>query len=138
MIRRLFVACVGFGFLLAAGCGPSEAPRAEVTGKISYKGKPLTVGSVNFIGGNIVASGTIESGQYKVADAPVGDVQISVLTPASTAAPMQMKQKVEGKSFTGTNVEVVPVPPALNDPATSGLKYTVKAESPQTYDIAIP
>jgi len=140
MFRRVFIVCLSLASLFAVGCGSSDTPRADVSGKISYKGQPLTAGSVSFVNGNNVATAQIENGQYKIADAAVGDNQIAIVTPASNMAPQQMqqtKQKVDGKSFTGTNAVVVPVPPNFNDPATSGLKYTVTKESPQTHDITI-
>lgn len=138
MLRAFCGTCAVLALLCGVGCGPKQTPRVEVKGKISYQGKPLTAGSVTFISGNDVGSGAIANGEYSIPDAPVGDVQISIVTPAATMAPQQMKQKVEGKSFSATDAPVVPVPPNFNDPATSGLKYTVKPDPMQTYDIVIP
>jgi len=48
---------------------------------------------------------------------------------------MQMKQKVEGKTFSGEVVKPVPVPGKYSNPDSSGLTYTVTADKTQTHDI---
>src|SRR4051812_37980474 len=104
--------------LLVAGCGPAEVPRATLSGKISYGGKPLPSGTVSLIVGSTVASGPIKDGQYTIERAPVGAAKIGVVTPmiATNSQQMQMKQKVEGKSFSGEVVQPVPIPNKYNNP----------------------
>jgi len=103
---------------VAAGCG---GPRT-VTGTVRYNSKPLTKGQISFVGaGGKSASGTINAdGSYVVTDVPGGDVTVSVtsyyvegedkfgLQPLKSAPPMKSA-----------------IPKRYNDPAKSGLRYTI-------------
>jgi hypothetical protein len=130
---------VGFLCLGVTACGPADAPRASVSGKISYKGTPLTTGSIAFVNGDTVASAKIEKGQYTVERAAIGPNKIGVTTPSAGATQQMQKQsqqKVEGKSFSGeAPAEVVSIPGSYSNPDASGLTYTVTSDSKQTYDI---
>ena len=61
---------VGLVVLTLPGCGPGSGGLAVVKGKISYKGKPLPYGTVNFLpsdGNKPMASGEIQSdGSYEL------------------------------------------------------------------------
>lgn len=46
MIR--FLALLSLGLTLFVGCGPQRPPIAKVSGIVTYRGKPLTFGSVQF------------------------------------------------------------------------------------------
>ena len=99
---------------LITGCGenPHSVEHVQVSGKVLFQGKPLRGGRVNFITvkGAFSSSGKIdENGHYQL-QAPVGDVQISV-----------MSQNL---------------PQQYQDPQTSGLKFTVQPGS-QTHDIEL-
>jgi len=124
--------------LLASGCGPNVA-RAPVAGKVNYNGKPLPIGSVAFVNGNTVTTGSIQNGQYNVPNVAVGENQISVTTPPAPGMGQdkQMKQKVEGKSLTTEQVKSVTIPAKYARPESSGLTYTATAEKNQTYDIEL-
>jgi len=139
MFHRLSFAGVALlSVSLATGCGPKEGPKADVSGKITFQGKPVTAGSISFIKDDIVAAGAIKNGEYKVIGAPIGLVKIGIVTPAAPPE-KQMKQKVEGKSFSGDGGgPVVSVPPKFSNPDASGLTYTVTEGAPQTHDIEIP
>ena len=56
----------GLGLLLAWGCGDDGLPkRYRVHGEVTYNGKPLPQGNINFIpqdAAGRAASGTIEDG----------------------------------------------------------------------------
>jgi hypothetical protein len=114
-LLRLVCGSLSLGMLaLMTGCGqnPRSVAHTEVSGQVLFQGKPLSGGRVNFITvqGAFASSGKIdEKGHYQL-QAPVGDVQISV-----------MNQKI---------------PSQYQDPQTSGLKYTVKPGT-QTHDIEL-
>jgi hypothetical protein len=66
--------------MAAAGCG---RPVGDVSGMVTYKGTPIVMGSVVFIGSDGVPhSGQIEpDGTYAVSEVPAGTVKIAVLSP---------------------------------------------------------
>lgn len=65
--------------LLAAGCGGT----GDVSGKVTYQGKPVVTGSVTFIGPDKTPYlGAIdEQGNYKVVGVPSGTRQVTVASP---------------------------------------------------------
>jgi hypothetical protein len=115
---RLGVVALLVALALACGCG---GPRT-VTGKVTYASKPLKKGQISFVGANgKSASGTInDDGSYLVTNVPAGEVTVVVvsyfvegenkfgLTPLKSAPPMKSA-----------------IPTKYNDPATSGLRYTL-------------
>lgn len=134
----LWLLTTGLAIALLAGCAPGEST-ASVSGKVTYKSELVPVGTVSFITEKSVASGPISNGEYTVARAPLGDVKITVSTPAvpDEQQQKQMKQKVEGKTFGGSTTKAVAVPQAFSNPDSSGLTYKVTPASPQTHDIEI-
>jgi hypothetical protein len=60
----------------------SCSSRAKVSGSVTFQNKPLPAGRVTFIGANGKSSDpvSIESGQYEVSNAPVGECKIKVET----------------------------------------------------------
>lgn len=127
-----------------SGCG---SPTAEVSGIVTYKGRPLPSGTVLFHS----AEGRIEhglvtaEGRYTIVEAPLGSVRITVQShaqapkelptrggkpPATPAGPSTPAiEKRDGK--------YVQIPRHYLDPAKSGLTYVVQAGS-QTHDIDLP
>lgn len=115
-------------------------------GKVSFMGQNLTAGTIAFVGSGRTGSGVIKSdGTYSVADAPVGDVTITVETPplppgGVLSAPPPPAGVSMPKEFLppgheeNTAVRVVPAPEKYKKVETSTLKYTVKSGS-QDYDI---
>lgn len=136
--------------LLAGGCGsgpPREVDRAEVSGKVNFKSKPLPGGRVTFIlaKGSFTASGDIdENGQYKLM-APVGEVLIGVdnrmLQPPKVEK--GKKQPAKGPTIKMPGEEAAPppkgkylkIPDKYADPSKSGLTFKVEKGGPQTHDI---
>jgi hypothetical protein len=131
---------------LLAGCDkqPLSVEHTEVSGKVLFQGKPLPGGIVSFVAvkGGFVSSGPIdENGNYQL-NAPVGDVEISVmnrmLQPSRGSKglrPARLK-KAEAKENQPLKGRWVKIPSHFEDPHTSGLKYTVK-QGPQTHDIEL-
>ena len=57
---------LAFGILFASGCGPGHKDRGVVRGKVTFNGKPLNSGTVQFVtSDNRAASTSIkEDGTY--------------------------------------------------------------------------
>jgi hypothetical protein len=128
-VRRftVLIACLGLVALLAEGCGrKNQLETAEVTGRVTVNGQPLTGGMVAFMcpqgpvaKGPIGSGGSFRMGPY-VAGAGDGvivgryQVVISAPDPEALAATK--------------GIEHVPslIPARYSVPATSGLTFEVK------------
>lgn len=126
--------------VLALGCGgPSEPKLVQVKGKITYKGQALPGGTVAFLGsgGYRAVAPIMRDGQYSL-KAPLGDVQVAVVTRTPTPEKMKKGQRPA--------VREVNMPPGVNPKSlppekyerfdTSGLTATVK-EDGQTIDLPL-
>jgi len=154
MLVRLFSVLL-LSILLISGCTRSVEQQAEVSGKVTYKGKPLPGGRITFISpkGHTGSSVISPQGEYKL-KAPIGDVQISVdnrmlnrddpsslssrekegyLSRGRLKKPSAGGQQPPQQEITGT---YVPLPKKYVDSSTSGLKYTVESGS-QTHDVEL-
>lgn len=125
----------GFLFLMAAvGCGGRTA---AVSGKVTYKGEPLTAGYVIFHASDGRAdSGRIGGdGNYTVYKAPVGDVKVAIRTadpnrrppPAGLSKSKNAVKRPDSES-TGTDSigKFVSIPARYQDPEQSGFTFAVK------------
>ena len=131
-----------------AGCGESRQarPTGKVKGIVTYKGKPVTVGSVYFYGSdNQACSAPLkEDGSYDATGVPLGLVQIAVVTPPAPAgiakaakdAP-QGKRFGRGKPIVAPSQDVVSVPAQYSIPGKSGLTLNV-SQGTQSFDIKLP
>jgi hypothetical protein len=131
----LAIAIIG---LFAAGCGK---PKGNVKGKVYYKDKALTGGTVTVWGDKAARSATIqEDGSYQIKAMPEGPAKVTVSTPAvSLASKDQAKQvgsKGDIKVVAGSSASIVPVPPEYGDKDRTKENYTVKAGD-QEYDIRL-
>jgi hypothetical protein len=85
LIRHPFHVCLvvlACTSMLLSGCS-GKGKKKDVTGSVTYKGKPLPRGKINFFGGKDgkqQGSGEIRDGEYKVTQAPTGDVKITIVT----------------------------------------------------------
>jgi len=75
---RVVVVLAGMGAVLILGCGDSTGleKRYPVSGTVTYKGKPVEKGRINFIptaDGGRAAGGDIEDGEYELTTAEPGD-----------------------------------------------------------------
>jgi hypothetical protein len=110
--------------LFVLGCGGSSKEQpATVSGKVTYKGTPLTMGTLEFHGtGNKIAATQIgPDGTYVVGDAPVGEctVVVKVVPPPKAPPGVEMEGAPKGTP--------VMVPPQYADPTKSGVKQTIAA-----------
>lgn len=163
-ISRRFQRCLSV-FLLssllvfAAGCGKT----GTVSGKVTYKGQPLTAGMVQFFpqnkGGDF-SSAIKEDGSYSISKLPPGPVKISVTSNTTSpldnmppmggrgvaakgmkeAEKMMKKSKGEGEGGGGGNPfeskKGVAIPANFGNPETSNLKLDVTGGS-QPHDIKL-
>ncbi len=134
--RRSFLApFLGLALLLPMGCGDAGGPEmASVSGKVTYKGKPVTKGTVSFVAtkpGQRNATGMIDqTGAYKLQTenpgdgAEVGDYEVSIFS--------HEEEILDYTPKTPVKVERT-IPEKYEDPKKSGLKSTVKPGS-NTFD----
>lgn len=136
--RRHALACLAL--LTLTGCGSSSA----VSGKVTYKDKPLVGGTVTFYtADNKTRSSVIgEDGSYSITKLPPGKVRIAV-SPPVTASAMPRGMKMDpGKmgAPTGpaapTTTKAPPFPEQYKDPDKSGLTYDV-TKGQQQHDIPL-
>lgn len=125
------------GLLAAAFVLVGCAARPVVSGKVSYRGEPLTTGEVSFVSSDGRSrSGLIGTdGRYEIADPPAGEVTILVAA-----------KKVDGGSSGGSpllgetkgkpGVMRSLIPERYADPKTSGLSYRVTGGK-QTKDVEL-
>ncbi len=139
--------CLLLGLLVSAlastSCKPPKTQTAEVSGTVKFKGQPLPGGRVGFIadGGGATGSGTIgEDGTYKVTDAPVGPVHITVDNSmlkgehAPKAAPPKRPDMVAGGPSEAVKGKYVAIHPKYAQSNKTDLTYTV-VPGPQTHNI---
>ncbi len=127
-----------------SGCG---VPTPEtVTGRVVYRGQPVTVGQVSFLGADgVPVCGDIDpDGSYRVDHVPLGEAAVAVTATPPRDPPKP--PKVVGKLPDGRpKVESRPdpthrpkapaaVPAKYADARTSGLRLTVHA-GPNRFDI---
>ena len=106
--------------LLAAGCqssGPAgENNRGPVSGKVTLNGQPLPGGSITFLlpsDQRYRATALIgRQGEFSVADAPLGKVEVEVETLSYNAmhpgTPFQIPAKYGRRETSGLTIEVGP------------------------------
>ena len=113
--------------LVLAGCGGGHP--ATVGGTVMLDGKPLTTGNVTFFSPatGITAYGSIQpNGRYTLQTGsdhglPVGEYTVTVVATEPVSTPTDPRESpVPPKLIT---------PPKYNDPALSGLKFTIKTGS---------
>jgi hypothetical protein len=143
---RLWLAALGLSLSALAGCGSQE--RANVSGKVTFNNQPLTAGTVTFYAApNLMGTGPIKSdGTYSIADAPVGDVTVLVITPKlgpmMGISPKMPKGPGMPSEFmppgaadpSAGPIKIVPAPEKYGSAETSPLKFNV-LKGTQTYDI---
>jgi hypothetical protein len=123
--------------LAESGCG---AKRGDVSGTVTYQGKPLPLGTVTFMDAKneSLGSSPITQGKYAIAKVPVGLVKVIVSTPppltgkdpphplfkAKPRAESPKKAK-RGERLTPDPGSVISIPDKYRSPDQSDLTYTV-------------
>jgi hypothetical protein len=141
MIRRgprgfaLLVLCA---FLtVTSGCGPGKG---SVSGKVTYKEKSLTTGSVQFMTqAGVLVSQIGPDGAYQLNDVPTGVARISVTSqdPGYAEFMKQLSRSARDKSIPrpkGKPEDFANIPSRYSDFSTSSLSLDVRA-GPQVFDL---
>jgi hypothetical protein len=125
--------------VLACGCGlTNKSAPAKLSGKVTYKGKPLTGGTITLYppSGGVYAITIKEDGSYSGADLPTGEMPVSIETMAVKAptdpVDPKTKQKYQMSPRPGAEnasapaaVEQVKIPAKYAKKETSNLSVTL-------------
>lgn len=125
--------------MLAWGCGGP----GEVTGTVTFNGKPVVVGYVVAIGSDsaVYVSGELsESGGYVIPSVPSGRAKFAVYSRAPAAARKSVERESAARGRTlftsATNNKWFSIDDDYRDPCKSGLSYEVRTGA-NRYDIAL-
>lgn len=114
--------------LAAIGCGGY----GDVSGKVTYKGKALVWGTVQFEGSdNMIRQGNINSdGTYEISHVATGEAKVAVSSINPKSSDFQLRRPQEGGPRANPRPEVkgwFPIPEKYDRPYKSGLTYTIKS-----------
>ncbi len=88
------IACL---FCLVLGCGgPAKKPTENVTGRVTFEGKPVTEGEVHFYADDGAAASVKldSSGNFTIEQLPIGKYKVSVTPPQITEVPAEDPSKM--------------------------------------------
>ena len=140
-INQAMLRCTGFVVLCSltwglVGCQPAQVnvgPKedAAISGKVTYKGAPVTDARISFESPAAGAFGTeFKDGAYSIPLGASGDFSVAI-TPV--VPPMKMEASASGQT-----PKLEPrkdIPKKYQDAAKSGLKATFKPGEGNTYDV---
>ena len=123
--------------LAAIGCGGY----GDVSGKVTYKGKALVWGTVQFEGSDkMIKQGNINSdGTYSISGVASGEAKAAVSSINPKSSDFQLRRPQEGGPKANPRPEVkgwFPIPEKYDTPFKSGLTYPIKAGE-NTIDIEL-
>jgi len=126
---RWWGACLlGLAALVVAvpGCGGGGKPKVTITGAVTYKGKPLSGGMLQFAGtsGRAPSSAIIQKdGTFTMTDVDLGEAKASILvTPQSSG-------RDGDKAGSAPKVTPDQLPEKYRDPEKSGVKVTITTDT---------
>jgi len=136
---RLIGIVAMFGVLTGCSGGTNPNAPATVTGKVTYKGAPVTGGMLFFHAADSSMSPVVidNDGNYQARDMPIGEMTVTVDTemnnpkrhaqqyPGSGGKKVQEYKPPEG--VTGAAATYVNIPSKYTDKTKSDLKVTVAA-----------
>jgi hypothetical protein len=129
--------------LVLAGCGPATG---SISGKVTYKDKPLSGGKVTFLTSDQKVKTALigPDGTYTLDQVTVGPAQIAVDPPVALP-PMMPGMKMDASKMGGLGPDAatpppdakpVSLPPHYQNTEKSGLTYTVTTGK-QEYNIPL-
>lgn len=110
---------------LLAGCSGGPVV-GDVSGTVSFDGKPVEIGSISFIsadGSKPSAGGAIADGKYSVSNVPAGPTKVRI-----SGVKVTGKKKMyddPGSPVVETSVEALP--PKYSDDKLTELRYDVQS-----------
>jgi len=125
---------VAFFFLvlgLLAGCNGGFAV-GEVSGTVSFDGKPVEIGSISFIsadGSKPSAGGAITDGKYAVSNVPAGPTKVRISGVRVTG----QKKMYDAPDSPVVTTSAEMLPPKYSDDKRTELRYDVQSGA-QTKD----
>jgi hypothetical protein len=141
--RNWLLLLLSCNVLWLSGCGTAKA---NFSGMVTYKGKPVTSGTIWFQVGTALVDAPIGSdGSYTVTGVPVGKVKVGVSSPPPPGMDPMMSAAATGRKLPGapeggtpaTNTTWVKLPDSVSDPETSNLEVEV-ARSTKELPIVVP
>lgn len=132
MSRFVSVSLVALSLMILSGCSKSGPQLIEVYGKVTYKGKPVTRGTISFspkssaIGGLRTGVGAIKSD---------GSFELQSLPGKKGVQPGEYLVSVN--SYTGSFIDndvVYIVPKKFSESATSGLSIKLPTDAGQSIE----
>jgi hypothetical protein len=132
-LMRPLQALMFFGFLFALGC--TGAGTGDVSGTVTFEGKPVEHGSIAFIvesGQGPTRGSTITNGKYSATMVPVGTTKV-VITAAKDMKQQQMSYDNKAPKVL-TSDELLP--PKYSDEKQTELRYEVQTGT-HTKDFAL-
>ncbi len=132
-MRRLL--SFGVVLVLASGCGP-RVEFGNVSGEVTYNGRPLPNGRIAFIcgaGDKPVLTAEIADGRYELANVPAGPVEVTVETFNLRADPVPGGPP---PNAVPKDYKFVKIPPRYGSAKDSGLGFN-SAPGNQTQDFKL-
>ncbi len=108
------------------GCSKT-VKKVTINGTISYKGQPVRSGILQFVGTDGAYSAAViqSDGTFIITDVIPGDVKVGVMEAPQGSGSSSGESKSEGTPKTPP----VSLPDKYRNPETSGLTYTITAET---------
>lgn len=119
--------------MIATGCS-QRRKTTTISGKVTYNGKPVTVGAIYFHGdGDQLAMAPIhKDGSFTATDVPIGDVKVSLRVQDPGVYAQKLSKGGDapqiGDPADGT-AGVTSIPPKYADVESSGLTYSINAKT---------
>jgi len=144
MLRISLLCILGFVGVCLVGCGGGGSGTAAVSGRITYKGKPLAKANVSFTPAEgatrAAAAITDDSGYYTLGTFSIKDGAIPGKYRVSIIARGPDRPPKPGETGSGMPGEMMPGDPAIPTkyfaPDSSGLTFEVKRGSnPANFDL---
>lgn len=136
MHPRLLLSCLCLGTLALLGCRDEFADRHEITGNVTYKGKPLSQGNIQFIPEGVPGAATgvanVDNGKYEIpkrGGLKPGTYKVVI----SSAAGTKVKEG-EAPGESGPPPKEL-IPPEYN--VNTKQKVEVKPAGPNQFDFTI-
>jgi hypothetical protein len=134
-----------FGFIIAAlaiGVGGCGSPHFDVTGKVTYNGKPLDKpdGQISFVGpkGELVVAAIGPDGSYNAPHVPGGLNRVSVSYPNPKAKRDRSMPKLKPGETPPPGLPPFLIPEKYAAADTSELSVTVDKETVYNVDLSGP